>query len=83
MFIVYIFRDTTEDEIKSGSHLKLGPRTAILKGITIDLKSQLIFPAVFEWGQFQDFQTQLKDRVRLTENEEELIRLKYLVFWKS
>ena len=36
--------------------------TAILKGIAVDLRTQQIFPAAFEWGNYQDFHLQIKDR---------------------
>ena len=39
---------------------RLGPKTAILKGIAIDLKDSMIFPAVFDWAQFSDFQVRNK-----------------------
>nr|ACO10559.1 N-terminal asparagine amidohydrolase [Caligus rogercresseyi] len=44
--------------------LENGTSTAILKGICVDLKTQTIFPAVFNWGQFSDFKTQIEDRFR-------------------
>merc|ERR1719348_1422987 len=41
---------------------KEGKNTAILIGIAMDLRSQIIFPASFPWNNFQDFSTQLQDR---------------------
>merc|ERR1719348_2133766 len=41
---------------------KEGKNTAILIGIAIDLRSQIIFPASFPWNNFADFSTQLQDR---------------------
>lgn len=44
-----------------------GLNEAILKGIAIDLQQQEMFPAVFSWGQYEDFKDQLKIKVlRLT-----------------
>jgi len=40
-----------------------GKNTAILIGIAMDLTSQIIFPASFPWNNFEDFSTQLQDRV--------------------
>ena len=34
-----------------------------LTGIAIELESGIIFPAEFPWNNFEDFSTQLKDRV--------------------
>jgi len=42
---------------------KQGKNTAILIGIAMDLRSQIIFPASFPWNNFEDFSTQLQDRV--------------------
>jgi len=42
---------------------KQGKNTAILIGIAMDLRSQVIYPASFPWNNFEDFTTQLKDRV--------------------
>lgn len=42
------------------SKYKFGPKTAILKGIAIDLQSQLLFPAIFDWCNYADFQTQIQ-----------------------
>ena len=42
---------------------KEGKPMAILIGIAIDLKQQVIFPASFPWNDFQDFSKQLQDRV--------------------
>jgi len=39
-----------------------GKNTAILIGIALDLRSQVIFPASYPWNNFTDFETQLKDR---------------------
>lgn len=39
-----------------------GKNTAILIGIAMDLRSQIIFPASFPWNNFEDFSTQLQDR---------------------
>jgi len=41
---------------------KDGKNTAILIGIALDLRSQIIFPASFPWNNFADFSTQLQDR---------------------
>merc|ERR1719244_786362 len=41
---------------------KEGKNTAILIGIAMDLRSQIIFPASFPWNNFEDFSTQLQDR---------------------
>lgn len=38
--------------------------TAILKGIAVDLRTQQIFPANFEWGNYADFKMQIADRFR-------------------
>merc|ERR1719348_1585800 len=43
---------------------KEGKNTAILIGIAMDLRSQIIFPASFPWNNFEDFSAQLQDRVR-------------------
>ena len=46
-------------------HLKLdeyGNNTAILKGIAVDLQTQILFPAIFAWGQYEDFKSQIKDK---------------------
>eukprot|EP00092_Neocalanus_flemingeri_P010107 GFUD01010891.1.p1 GENE.GFUD01010891.1~~GFUD01010891.1.p1 ORF type:complete len:361 (+),score=104.28 GFUD01010891.1:33-1115(+) len=42
---------------------KEGKNTAILIGIAMDLRSQIIFPASFPWNNFEDFSQQLQDRV--------------------
>jgi len=42
---------------------KDGKNTAVLIGIAMDLRSQIIFPASFPWNNFEDFSTQLQDRV--------------------
>jgi len=42
---------------------KEGKNTAILIGIAMDLRTQTIFPASFPWNNFEDFTTQLQDRV--------------------
>jgi len=47
--------NTTKDE--------KGDNCAILIGIAIALESGIIFPAEFPWNNFEDFSTQLKDRV--------------------
>ena len=39
-----------------------GKNTAILVGVALDLRSQVIFPATYPWNNFTDFETQLKDR---------------------
>jgi len=39
-----------------------GKNTAILVGVALDLRSQVIFPATYLWNNFTDFETQLKDR---------------------
>ena len=44
--------------------------TAILKGIAVDLKTQQIYPATFEWGNYDDFKLQLKDRFRLRQGQD-------------
>ena len=56
----YNTQDAPDNQV--GPHLKFGPKTAILKGIALDLKTQIIFPAVFNWGQMSDFQTQIQVR---------------------
>ena len=40
-----------------------GGNVAILKGIAFDLKQQEMFPAIFAWGQFEDFKNQLKEKI--------------------
>ena len=40
-----------------------GSNVAILKGIAFDLKQQEMFPAIFAWGQFEDFKNQLKEKI--------------------
>lgn len=54
--------NTIEDlsNAKVGPHLRFGPKTAILKGVALDLKTQILFPAIFDWCQFSDFDTQIK-----------------------
>ena len=39
-----------------------GNNTAILKGIVVDLQTQILFPAIFAWGQYEDFKSQIKDK---------------------
>ena len=39
-----------------------GNNTAILKGIAVDLQTQILFPAIFAWGQYEDFKSQIKDK---------------------
>jgi len=41
---------------------KEGKNTAILIGIALDLRTQIIFPASYPWNNFADFSTQLQDR---------------------
>ena len=42
-----------------------GTNEAVLKGIAIDLeKGGVIFPALYNWGQFEDFKNQLQDKYR-------------------
>jgi len=36
---------------------------AILIGVAMDLRSQIIFPATYPWNNFEDFSSQLQDRV--------------------
>ena len=43
-----------------------GHNEAILKGIAIDLHKPDIFPAVYNWGQYEDFKSQLQDKVKRT-----------------
>ena len=43
---------------------------AIIKGIAIDLKTQQIFPAMFEWGNYDDFKLQIKDKFRLKSGQD-------------
>eukprot|EP00095_Tigriopus_kingsejongensis_P011842 maker-scaffold1129_size60621-snap-gene-0.12 protein:Tk11842 transcript:maker-scaffold1129_size60621-snap-gene-0.12-mRNA-1 annotation:"n-terminal asparagine amidohydrolase" len=64
-FCVGPYNTTAASEEKVGPHLRLGPKTAILKGMALDLKSQIIFPAIFDWGQLSDFQTQIQDIARI------------------
>ena len=40
-----------------------GTNIAILKGIAFDLQQQQMFPAIFDWGQFEDFKNQLKEKI--------------------
>ena len=50
-----------------------GHKEAILKGIAIDLQEPDIFPALYNWGQYEDFKTQLKVKVkckRISESNE-------------
>ena len=51
------------------SQRRLGPKTAILKGIAIDLKDSMIFPAVFDWAQFSDFQVRIRGNKICSPNE--------------
>ena len=37
----------------------------VLSGIALDLESQIMFPAIFDWGRFTDFAAQLKDAARV------------------
>jgi hypothetical protein len=39
-----------------------GKNEAILIGIAIDLRTQIILPASYPWNNFEDFSTQLQDR---------------------
>ena len=41
-----------------------GHNEAILKGIAIDLHEPDIFPALYNWGQYEDFKTQLKVKAK-------------------
>jgi len=41
-----------------------GHNEAILKGIAIDLQEPDIFPALYNWGQYEDFKTQLKVKAK-------------------
>lgn len=59
-FCVGPYNTKEANEEKVGPHLRFGPKTAILKGMALDLKSQMIFPALFDWGQMSDFQTQIR-----------------------
>lgn len=59
---VYNTKVAQEDDPKLGPHLRFGPKTAILKGLALDLKTQQVFPAIFDWCQFTDFATQIKAR---------------------
>lgn len=47
--------NTTKDEN--------GKNIAILIGIALDLRTQRIFPASYPWNNFEDFSSQLQDRV--------------------
>lgn len=64
-FCVGPYNTKEANEEKVGPHLRFGPKTAILKGMALDLKSQMIFPALFDWGQMSDFQTQIRDIARV------------------
>lgn len=55
--------NTTDAE--KGDNLLSTDTTAIIKGIAVDLKTQQLFPATFEWGNYDDFKLQLKDRMRM------------------
>merc|ERR1712088_528589 len=57
--------NTTKDE--------KGENCAILIGIAIELESGIIFPAEFPWNNFEDFSTQLKDRVSRRRGEGALL----------
>ena len=48
--------NTMEDE-------ETGCNTAILKGIAIDLKLQEMFPAIYDWGQYDDFKTEIRGKL--------------------
>lgn len=39
-----------------------GKNKAILIGVALDLRTQALFPASFEWNNYADFETQLRDR---------------------
>ena len=43
-----------------------GANEAILKGIAFDLEKHYLFPAIYNWGQYEDFKNQLQDKVRRT-----------------
>lgn len=49
-----------------------GSRTAILKGIALDLQTQMLFPAIFDWANFSDFALQIRDKLRLRMGESPL-----------
>lgn len=44
---------------------------AILKGIAIDLKEQTMFPAIYNWGRYEDFKKQLATKFRTRQYDEE------------
>lgn len=48
-----------------------GLNEAILKGIAIDLKEQTMFPAIYNWGRFEDFKMQLETKFRVRQYDEE------------
>ena len=52
-----------------------GNNTAILKGIAVDLQTQILFPAIFAWGQYEDFKSQIKDKYQRI-----MVRLKHKHF---
>jgi hypothetical protein len=41
-----------------------GCNTAILRGISVDLSTQELFPAIYDWGQYEDFKTQIQVKFR-------------------
>jgi len=61
-----------EDRLVEVEHFCVGPyntcvgedgkNKAILIGVALDLRTQVLFPASFEWNNYADFETQLKDR---------------------
>lgn len=53
-------------KIDVNKSLSEGHNEAILKGIAIDLHKPDIFPAVYNWGQYEDFKSQLQDKVKRT-----------------
>ena len=56
----YNTKKARSDDVKMGPHLTFGAKTAILKGLALDLKTQIVFPALFDWCNFSDFDTQIK-----------------------
>ena len=52
---------------KYNTQMEDGLNVAILKGIAVDLSAQEIFPAIFAWGQYEDFKVSSHDLVQLLE----------------
>ena len=54
--------NTVRVDPRDSDNLLRTETTAILKGIAVDLRTQQIFPANFEWGNYADFKMQITDR---------------------